>query len=95
MYTLREPGVTGHIIPWNGPLTQAGRGIAPALAAGNSAVVKPDENTCATTLELAWICLPKPACRKACSTSSPATAPARARPSSTTRWCARSRSPVP
>ena len=58
VYTLREPyGVTGHIIPWNGPITQAGRGIAPALAAGNSAVVKPDENTCATTLELAWICL--------------------------------------
>lgn len=58
VYTLREPyGVTGHIIPWNGPITQAGRGLAPALAAGNSAVVKPDENTCATTLELAWICL--------------------------------------
>lgn len=58
VYTLREPyGVTGHIIPWNGPFTQAGRGIAPALAAGNSAVVKPDENTCTTTLELAWICL--------------------------------------
>ena len=58
LYTLREPyGVTGHIIPWNGPITQAGRGIAPALAAGNSVVVKPDENTCLTTLELAWICL--------------------------------------
>lgn len=58
VYTLREPyGVTGHIIPWNGPITQAGRGLAPALAAGNSVVVKPDENTCATTLELAWICL--------------------------------------
>ena len=55
---FREPyGVTGHIIPWNGPITQAGRGLAPALAAGNSVVVKPDENTCATTLELAWICL--------------------------------------
>jgi aldehyde dehydrogenase (NAD+) len=58
VYTLREPyGVTAHIIPWNGPITQAGRGIAPALAAGNSVVVKPDENTCSTTLELAWICL--------------------------------------
>jgi len=58
VYTLREPyGVTGHIIPWNGPITQAGRGIAPALAAGNSAVVKPDENTCATTLELAALCI--------------------------------------
>lgn len=58
VYTLREPyGVTGHIIPWNGPITQAGRGIAPALAAGNVAVVKPDENTCATTLELASLCV--------------------------------------
>lgn len=58
VYTLREPyGVTAHIIPWNGPITQAGRGIAPALAAGNSVVAKPDENTCSTTLELAWICL--------------------------------------
>lgn len=58
VYTLREPyGVTGHIIPWNGPITQAGRGIAPALAAGNSAVVKPDDKTCATTLELAALCI--------------------------------------
>lgn len=58
LYTLREPyGVTAHIIPWNGPITQAGRGIAPALAAGNSAVVKPDEQTSASTLELALICL--------------------------------------
>ena len=58
VYTLREPyGVTGHIIPWNGPITQAGRGIAPALAAGNSAVVKPDQTTCSTTLELAAICI--------------------------------------
>lgn len=57
VYTLREPyGVTGHIIPWNGPITQAGRGIAPALAAGNSAVVKPDDKTCSTTLELAALC---------------------------------------
>lgn len=58
LYTLREPyGVTAHIIPWNGPITQAGRGIAPALAAGNSAVVKPDEQTSASTLKLAQICI--------------------------------------
>src|SRR3989475_6551505 len=41
-YTLREPvGVTGHIAPWNYPLVLACRGIAPALAAGNTVVLKP------------------------------------------------------
>jgi aldehyde dehydrogenase (NAD+) len=35
MYTLREPfGVVGVITPWNAPMNQAARGIAPALAAG-------------------------------------------------------------
>ena len=54
MYSVREPyGVTGHIIPWNGPITQAGRGAAPALCAGNSVILKPAEQTPATTLELA------------------------------------------
>ncbi|MGB3288780.1 MAG: aldehyde dehydrogenase family protein [Burkholderiaceae bacterium] len=54
MYSVREPyGVTGHIIPWNGPITQAGRGAAPALCAGNSVVLKPAEQTPTTTLELA------------------------------------------
>lgn len=54
MYTQREPyGVTAHIIPWNAPLTQAGRGAAPALAAGNSVVLKPAEETPITTLEFA------------------------------------------
>ena len=41
-YTLREPlGVTAHIAPWNYPLLLACRGIAPALAAGNTVVLKP------------------------------------------------------
>src|SRR5206468_221907 len=41
-YTLREPlGVTAHIAPWNYPLLLASRGVAPALAAGNSVVLKP------------------------------------------------------
>lgn len=58
MYSVREPyGVTGHIIPWNGPITQAGRGAAPALCAGNSVVLKPAEETPMTTLELARMCL--------------------------------------
>lgn len=57
-YSIREPyGVTGHIIPWNGPITQAGRGAAPALCAGNSVVLKPAEETPITTLELARLCI--------------------------------------
>ena len=39
---LREPlGVTAHIIPWNYPAQMLGRTIAPALAMGNAAVLKP------------------------------------------------------
>jgi aldehyde dehydrogenase (NAD+) len=43
-YTVREPlGVVGHITPWNAPLNQLCRGVAPSLAAGNAVVVKPSE----------------------------------------------------
>ncbi|MBI5505801.1 MAG: aldehyde dehydrogenase [Deltaproteobacteria bacterium] len=53
-YTRREPfGVVGVITPWNSPINQAARGIAPALAAGNTVVCKPSEFTSASTLELA------------------------------------------
>ena len=53
-YTRREPfGVVGVILPWNAPLNQAGRGIAPALAAGNTVVAKPSEFTSASLLETA------------------------------------------
>lgn len=45
-FTVREAvGVTAHIIPWNFPLVTTARGVAPALAAGCSAVVKPAEQT--------------------------------------------------
>ncbi|WIV66991.1 aldehyde dehydrogenase family protein [Natrialbaceae archaeon AArc-T1-2] len=45
-FTVREPvGVTGHIVPWNYPFQLAGRSLAPALACGNSAVVKPSSQT--------------------------------------------------
>jgi len=55
-YTRREPfGVVGVITPWNAPLNQAARAIAPAIAAGNVVVAKPSEFTSATTLELARI----------------------------------------
>lgn len=53
-YTTREPfGVIGVILPWNAPMNQAGRAIAPALAAGNTVVVKPSEFTSVTLLQLA------------------------------------------
>jgi acyl-CoA reductase-like NAD-dependent aldehyde dehydrogenase len=53
-YTLREPiGVCALIIPWNFPTNIASWKIAPALACGNTAVVKPAEEASLTTLRLA------------------------------------------
>lgn len=50
---VREPiGVCGQITPWNYPLLQASWKIAPALAAGNTIVVKPSEITPLTTIKL-------------------------------------------
>jgi aldehyde dehydrogenase (NAD+) len=55
-FTRHEPhGVIGMITPWNSPLSQAARGIAPALATGNTLVVKPSEFTSATTVMLAQL----------------------------------------
>lgn len=55
-YTLREPiGVAAHIIPWNFPLVTTARGVAPCLAAGCTAVVKPAEQTPLTALMLAGV----------------------------------------
>src|SRR5687768_3285040 len=55
-YTRREPyGVVGVITPWNAPLGQAARAVAPALLAGNAVIAKPSEYTSTTTLELARI----------------------------------------
>lgn len=55
-YTRREPfGVVGVITPWNAPLNQAARAIAPAIAMGNTIVAKPSEFTSATTTEFAAI----------------------------------------
>ena len=56
-FTQREPfGVVAMITPWNGPLTQASRGVAAALAAGNSVVLKPAEVTTSTSIMLARLC---------------------------------------
>ncbi|MFG2580033.1 aldehyde dehydrogenase [Streptomyces malaysiensis] len=53
-YTLREPvGVVGAITPWNSPLLLTTTKLAPALAAGNTVVVKPSEHTSASLLALA------------------------------------------
>lgn len=55
-YTLREPlGVVGAITPWNNPIVVAGWKIAPALAAGNTMVLKPPEDAAMSLLRLAEI----------------------------------------
>jgi aldehyde dehydrogenase (NAD+) len=57
-YTVREPlGVTAHIVPWNMPLSMICRSLAPALATGNTAVIKPAEQTPLTALKFAEIFL--------------------------------------
>ena len=51
--TLREPlGVIGGIIPWNYPLLQAVWKIVPAIAAGNTVVLKPAEQACLSVMYL-------------------------------------------
>src|SRR6266496_2522280 len=53
-YTVREPvGVCGLIVPWNFPLMITAWKLAPALACGNTCVVKPAEQTPLTALRLA------------------------------------------
>ena len=57
-YTLREPlGVTAHIEPWNYPLQIGCRTLAPSLAMGNCAVLKPAEEAPLTLLRLAHLAL--------------------------------------
>lgn len=54
----REPvGVVGIIVPWNYPMIMAAWKIAPALAAGNSVVLKPSEKSPLTALRLAELAL--------------------------------------
>ena len=57
-WTVREPlGVVGLIVPWNFPLTIASWKLGPALAAGNTVVLKPAELTPLTALRFAEIAL--------------------------------------
>ena len=56
--TFREPlGVVGIIVPWNFPMPIAGWGFAPALAAGNTVVLKPAELTPLTAMRLSELAL--------------------------------------
>jgi acyl-CoA reductase-like NAD-dependent aldehyde dehydrogenase len=57
-YTLREPvGVCGQIIPWNFPLLMAAWKLGPALACGNTVILKPAEQTPLTALRLGELLL--------------------------------------
>ena len=56
-YTRYEPiGVVGVITPWNSPISQLARSLAPALAMGNSVVAKPSELTPLSSLVLSRLC---------------------------------------
>ena len=56
--TFHEPlGVVGVIVPWNFPMPIAGWGLAPALAAGNTVVLKPAELTPLTAIRLGELAL--------------------------------------
>ena len=92
-YVVPEPyGVVGVIVPWNGPMMGMGQKAVPALAAGNTVVVKPPElapsRACASPSSPS-----RPACRPACSTSRRA-APRRVMPSCGTATSTRCPSPV-
>jgi acyl-CoA reductase-like NAD-dependent aldehyde dehydrogenase len=93
-YTLREPlGVCGQIIPWNFPLLMAAWKLAPALAAGNTIVLKPAEQTPVTAMELGKL-IQEAGFRMASSISCPATARRRARRSPRIPALTRSLSPA-
>jgi aldehyde dehydrogenase (NAD+) len=56
--TLHEPhGVVGAILPWNSPTQMFGRVASPALAMGNSVVIKPAEDACLSVLRLAELAI--------------------------------------
>lgn len=79
-YSSYEPiGVTAHIVPWNFPISTTARGLAPALAAGCTAVVKPAEQTPFSALLLAELLvqagLPRGVCNVVTGTGMHAGAP--------------------
>lgn len=57
-FTFREPlGVVAGILPWNSPTQMFGRVVSPALAMGNTVVLKPAEDACLSILHLAELAL--------------------------------------
>jgi aldehyde dehydrogenase (NAD+) len=57
-FTEHEPyGVVAIIVPWNAPINQAARSAAPALAAANTIIIKPAEDTPLTAIRLAALAL--------------------------------------
>jgi len=84
-YTIDEPvGVAAQIVPWNYPLATTARGLAPALAAGCTVVMKPAEQTPLTALLLAELLaqagLPAGVCNVVTGTGSGVGAPLVAHP---------------
>ena len=72
MLASRKPvGIVAAITPWNFPAAMIARKIAPALAAAARSSAKPAEDTPLTSLALVHARRRRPACRRACSTSSP------------------------
>ena len=94
-YILREPlGVVGCVVPWNYPLMMASWKVAPALAAGNSVILKPAEQSPLSAQPDGASCSWKPAVRPACSTSCRVSARRPARRSRCTWMSTRSASPA-
>ncbi len=57
-FTIREPlGVVAGILPWNSPTQMFGRVVSPALAMGNTVVLKPAEDACLSVLRLAELAI--------------------------------------
>jgi acyl-CoA reductase-like NAD-dependent aldehyde dehydrogenase len=91
---VREPlGVVGAVVPWNFPLLMASWKVGPALATGNSVVLKPAEQSPLTALRLAELAV-EAECRTAGCKSCPASARPRARRSAGTWTSTSSRSPA-
>ena len=94
--TFHEPlGVVGIIVPWNFPMPIAGWGFAPALAAGNTVVLKPAELTPLTALRLGELALAGGPARGRPHGAAPARDRSSGSGSSPIRRCARSASPAP
>ncbi|GAV50949.1 hypothetical protein ZYGR_0AD01320 [Zygosaccharomyces rouxii] len=57
MFSIRQPlGVVGIMTPWNFPSAMLARKVAPALATGNTCVVKPASETPLSALVIGWLC---------------------------------------